>query len=594
MRILAVATSLELTSAVIQGTFPGSEFVSFSVAVVYCLDQSMRSTCYSFCSGSLIAPDVVLTAGHCVNDAKKSTFKESIPPYSISQMSVIVGSRNPRLGTDGVLVAVKSVINAGFARSSRIFEVDDDLGLIFLSRCLPMVPGSITTAKVATLQTEPAGPNTVITLQGHGRNSNIPDSIRTDDASLRYMKAAVHTFDVCLNAAVYINLQLQGVDASVLDDPLYSGLKDFYFSQFVPEKTICAGGNSWPYSSCNGDSGGGWIHSSNGQNQIIGVVSFQIDSSKTDTFCGYSPNYAARVAFYADWIKGKIMANSLNCNGWDISQTFASPIVEPLPSSQYSQVMKTTRCAPFTQFQCSSAKCVDWGQVCNNVVNCGSSDNSDEDSSMCAGTGPVLHADFAFPQVEKPRPFERFPIPVGVPRFDPFAAMVVPVPRSVDPAIGLLTCTNVLEYMQVRMTAEKREGLNRAEYDTGVWTELCNKYNQCALKDFYVGSFCDEWNLFLSRNSLAQTISAGFNARFGSSAVAPVFPHPPPLPALDMSSTTDITNPGDTPSDDPVDNVGGPVPFNPDESPTSEKSDSRPNNIMILIFVSFVIMEVLF
>jgi hypothetical protein len=589
MRVIILFAGLQLNYAVIQGTFSDSKLVQFSVSIAYCMNQSMRSTCYSFCSGSLIAPDVVLTAGHCVNDAKLSTFKEFVPPYPVSQMSVVVGSRNPRLGDDGVLVSVKSVINAGYSRSSLLFDIDDDVGLIFLSECVQMVPGSITTAKVATLQSEPAGPNTVITLQGHGINANIPDQIRTDDSSLRYMKSSIQTYDVCINAAVYIALQLQGVDPSLLDDPLYSDLRTYYFSQFVPEKTICAGGNTWPYSSCNGDSGGGWIHSSNGLDQIIGIVSFEIDSSRTDTFCGYSPNYGTRVAFYADWIKEKIVANSLNCPGWDISQTFASTNVEPLPSSEYSQVMQDKRCTPFTQFQCYSGKCVDWEQVCDSVPNCGPFDNSDEDSAMCAGSGPVLYENIPFQHVQQPRLFDHIPIPAGIPRFDPFAELVVPVVRSVDPAIGLLTCNNLAEYMQARITAERREGLNRAEYDTSVWTELCNKFGQCALEDVYLGTFCDDWNGFLVRRNLAQSISLGFNARFGSSANAPDFPHQPPLPAFDFNSS-DVIGTTVSPSDVPITSIGGPVPFDPITSSTSQRGIDPRDPFLNMFTAGVVIM----
>jgi len=577
MRFLSVFVILEEALSVIEGTFSVPEYVPFSAAIVYCVNPSLRSTCYSFCSGSLIAPDVVLTAGHCVNDASKSTFKAYIPPHPISNMAVIIGSRNPRLGNDGVVVPVKSVINAGYSRSSAIFSIDDDVGLIFLSQCVSMVPGSITTAKVATLATEPASPNAVITIQGHGINANIPDQLRTDDSSLRYMKSALQTYDVCINAAVSISMQLQGTDPSVLDNPLYAGLKAYYYSQIVPEKTICAGGNTFPYSACNGDSGGGWIDSTtiSGVNQLIGVVSFHIDSSKTDTFCGYSPNYGARVAFYADWIREKILANSLNCTGWDISQTFASSNVAPMMSSQYSSVMRATRCTPFTQFQCYSGRCLDWGQVCNSNLNCGSGDNSDEDSTMCDGNGPVLHADVPTQPgpIATPRPFDKIPIPPEIPRTNPFNVMsnFVSV-KSVDPVIGSLTCTNIVNYMGTRIVAEKLEGLNRAEYDTSVWTSLCSQYGKCALNDLYIGNFCDDWNLFMSRRTVAQAISSSFNTRFGSTAAAPDFPKQPPLPAFDMGSENTVNSTGT--SDSPITPGGGPVPFAPVENSTDIKSSA--------------------
>ena len=46
----------------------------FTVSLMYCRGSAVTNSlsCASFCSGALIAPHVVLTAGHCVFDAAES------------------------------------------------------------------------------------------------------------------------------------------------------------------------------------------------------------------------------------------------------------------------------------------------------------------------------------------------------------------------------------------------------------------------------------------------------------------------------------------------------------------------------------------
>jgi hypothetical protein len=214
---------------------------------------------------------------------------------------------------------------------------------------------------------------------------------------------------------------------------------------------------------------------------------------------------------------------------------------------------------------------------------------------MCDGSGPVLHADVSTQPrpIERPRPFDNIPIPPEIPRTNPFDVIsnVVTV-RSVDPVIGSLTCTNIVNYMGARIVAEKLEGINRAEYDTSIWTALCSQYGKCALNDLYIGNFCDDWNLFMSRRTVAQAISSGFNARFGSTAAAPGFPNQPPLPAFDMGSENTGNTTGT--SDSPITPGGGPVPFAPVENSTDIKSSaivahSRLLSVLMLTFLLFSI-----
>jgi hypothetical protein len=121
--------------------------------------------------------------------------------------------------------------------------------------------------------------------------------------------------------------------------------------------------------------------------------------------------------------------------------------------------------------------------------------------------------------------------------------------------------------MQLRMAAERAEGLNRAEYDTSDWTDLCTTFGECGLSDSSMGTFCDDWNDFMEKSAIAREISNGFNARFGSTASVPSFPHPPPPPALNLNFSESVPT-NDTSSNDTVDVVGGPVIFDPSNNDT--------------------------
>jgi V8-like Glu-specific endopeptidase len=52
--------------------------------------------CASFCSGSLIARDAVLTAGHCLYDVEESIYKAPVSTVPMENMFALIGSSDFR------------------------------------------------------------------------------------------------------------------------------------------------------------------------------------------------------------------------------------------------------------------------------------------------------------------------------------------------------------------------------------------------------------------------------------------------------------------------------------------------------------------
>ena len=75
--------------------------------------------------------------------------------------------------------------------------------------------------------------------------------------------------------------------------------------------------------------------------------------------------------------------------------------------------------------------------------------------------------------------------------------------------------------MTDRITAELKEGLNRAEYEPDTWSTICVNYGNCGLNGSTINTFCDDWNKYVAKRTFADQINDGFNTRFGTSCSVP-------------------------------------------------------------------------
>ncbi|MGW5049969.1 S1 family peptidase [Actinokineospora sp. NPDC004072] len=202
--------------------------------VVYLADQ----TGHQYCGGTLVAPDKVVTAAHCLE------------PFAVADIQV-VGGREDKLTTSG---EVRTVAEAWMHPDYQDVTAGADVAVLTLSAPLPyrLLPfaGADSTALYAAGSTA--------TILGWGRTSSGGES------SQYLLKAQVPIYadDDC--AAAY--------------------------SAFAPDSMVCAGLPEGGVDTCQGDSGGPLIV----EDTLVGIASWGEGCAEA----GY-PGVYTRVSTYA-------------------------------------------------------------------------------------------------------------------------------------------------------------------------------------------------------------------------------------------------------------------------------------------------------
>ena len=367
-------SSVNVRRLIIDGQFDTLTAHPHSVALMMCKPPNQLNpsyVCGIHCSGSLIAPNVVVSAAHCVRDPEP-TYDDSSLYIDYNQFYVLAGSTDYDVAdwsTKSRLVKVKQALHAGIGTNVR-FPMDGDVALLELEECIDPIQDQIGYVKVATIATEPANDNCQsITVSGFGQISNAPDVVRDDDGRRRVDSDVIQTHSVCRDAYVAGVYGWTTPDQGIPDRSAYETV--------IPEMFLCTGGSSLN-SVCFGDSGGGYVVPFGDQMQVVGVVSFGIGD-----FCTTSPDYSSRLSFRAKWILDQLQSKFTTCPSWGNSweKSFAS---WPLPEiTNFSDVYKSSRCP--TQWQClDGKKCIEHSLVCNQQADC--EDGSDEDSKYCSSS----------------------------------------------------------------------------------------------------------------------------------------------------------------------------------------------------------------
>lgn len=210
------------------------------------------------CTGTVIAPRAVLTAGHCAFDA----FGKPLPA---SAYTVTIGTSVVAPLADQDPAAEHLPVSSVQPYGSSTTTLHGDVAILHLAVATSAQPVALASPAEAARY----GAGTAMTIAGWGKTSDAG----TPSPALRQGAEAVRSNAVCLARNAY----------------------------FDPRFQLCAQAPTGGASICSGDSGGpalaatttGWVE--------IGVVSYHVGER-----CGSGPDFYARVSTLQPWIAAQV------------------------------------------------------------------------------------------------------------------------------------------------------------------------------------------------------------------------------------------------------------------------------------------------
>ncbi|KAJ3089103.1 hypothetical protein HK102_007193 [Quaeritorhiza haematococci] len=221
-----------------------------------------------FCGGSMIAPNLILTAAHCVDEfANNNDIVASIGRYDQEQTTE---------AENGIDFKIKRYFRTpGWGKD---VISDGDLALLVVEPTTPLSGDvEIPYVEFATSTMTAPSAGDVFTIAGWGRTSHegsLARFLQTVEIPILSVEDCKSFFDVTIPSAIH---------------KAESG------KQVSDERHICVGDALKLVGACQGDSGGPLFTVEDGRVVVYGVSSFTRK-------CGESPSVYTRIATYVEWL----------------------------------------------------------------------------------------------------------------------------------------------------------------------------------------------------------------------------------------------------------------------------------------------------